>query len=130
MILATFNKYDPFGSLHAELAGIELYTFHPGGMELPGGKDMVSTNHPEFGQGSIIPPTVIYDFEDIITPAPMADFDRDADTDLRDVQFFQVCYTGVPEGFPLLPDGCFAFDFDEDVDVDLDDLAAFLQFLE
>ena len=56
----------------------------------------------------------------------MADFDRDADIDLRDFAEFQGCFSG--SGVPMAP-GCDTFDFEGDQDVDDTDYAAFLDAL-
>ncbi|MGB0715257.1 MAG: hypothetical protein ACPGXK_05225 [Phycisphaerae bacterium] len=120
-----FNKYDPFGSLYAEYAGIELYTHHGGGLPLAAGQEMINPNHPEFGPGTIITPTVIYT-EDAIAPVGPADFDADADVDFEDYRWLQNCFTGQPEGFSILAIGCEAFDVDKDDDIDAIDYEAFV----
>jgi hypothetical protein len=124
-----FNKYDPFGSLHTEYAGIELYTLHGGGLVLPTGKDMINEDHPELGHGTILSAAEVFREEDIITPIPPGDFDADADVDVQDIRWFQNCFTGEPEGFILLNLGCEVFDFDKDVDVDIVDYAELINHL-
>lgn len=118
-----FSKYDPFASLKAEAAGVELYTWHGGGLPWPAGENMI---HPQLGPGTIIPPRVIYRQDDI-QPLSPGDFDADTDVDAQDVRWFQNCFTGPgSEGLLLLETGCERFDLDEDVDVDATDYAGFL----
>ncbi len=120
-----FNKYDPFGSLRTESTGVELNTWHGGGLPWPSGNNMI---HPRLGPGTIIPPRIIYRLEDI-QPLMPGDFDADSDVDAQDARWFQTCFTGPPdEGVLLLDIGCERFDFDEDVDVDAADYALFLGF--
>lgn len=119
-----FNRYDPQAQNNppTERAGIELYSFHPGGLPWPAGENLV---HPVFGPATIVPPRVIYQEEDIL---PLIDFDYDADSDvdLLDYQWLQTCYTGPAGDEPFYFDlGCSTFDSDNDQDVDLDDFSAF-----
>ncbi len=117
-----FNSYDPGERFGNGRAGVEVYSWHGGGLPWPAGWNMV---HPEFGPATLAPPWVIYQ-ADAVKPAVKGDFDADYDIDLRDVQWFQIC--GDPNYF-LLPAGCDAFDFGGDGRVRLNDFAAFGQVL-
>lgn len=121
-----FNKYDPFAALRSEFAGIELYTHHGGGLPLPAGANMINPNHPEFGPGTIIPPFVIYP-EEVIEPVAPADYNADQAVDFKDYRWLQNCFTGQPEGFPILSIGCEVFDTDKDDDIDSLDYDFFIQ---
>jgi hypothetical protein len=116
IVITYFNNYDPFGERGAPYSGIELYSWHGDGLAWPAGEQMT---HAVRGPGTLVPPRVIYQIDD---PEPIAkgDFDADGDVDLRDFQWFQVCFGGSI----VLAAGCDWLDFDEDVDVDADDFAA------
>ena len=116
-----YNRYDPDGSLGAPRAGVELYSWHAGGLTLPGGMNMV---HSEFGPGTIVPPSVIFQAQDVV-PAVRGDFDGDADIDFADFRWFQVCFEPPDGGFVILASGCDWLDMDGDGDVDLDDYRSF-----
>ncbi len=119
-----FNKYEPDSDQGLERAGIELYSWHGGGLPWPGGENLV---HPERGAATILPPEVIYQSQDVL-PVIQGDYDGDFDVDLHDARWFQYCHTGRGDevgGFTLEL-GCNKLDFDDDADVDTDDLAAFL----
>ncbi len=116
-----FNRYDPDNVAGAPNAGIELYSWHGEGFAWPAGMNMV---HAVRGPGTLAPPSIIYQFEDVGV-VPPGDFDADGDVDFKDFQWFQPCFFP-PNGFIILPDGCETFDLDGDGDVDLDDLQAFL----
>lgn len=118
-----FNRYDFLGLENHRFAGIELYSWHPGGLKLPGGDLLV---HPLFGPATIVPPNVIYQEEDI-RPLIAGDFEADSDIDVSDFQWFQHCFTGDEgeDGGVLLDLGCANLDFDGDGDVDLDDYTGF-----
>ncbi len=112
-----FNRFDPDGSLGAPRAGFEFYGWYEGGMALPGGQNMV---HSVFGPGTLVPPDVIYQVDDIV-PATLGDFDGDADIDFVDMRWFQTCFQPPDGGFIILAAGCDWLDMDDDGDVDLDD---------
>ena len=120
-----FNRYEPDSEDGLERAGIELYSWHGGGLPWPGGNNLV---HAIRGPSTIVPPRVIYQPEDVL-PLVKGDYDSDFDIDLLDFRWFQVCYTGIGDegkGFNLEL-GCKSLDFDDDQDVDGDDLSAFHQ---
>lgn len=127
-----FNQYDDDPEpdptvFHAEYTGVELYTWHGSEMVLPGGLAMI---HPERGQGTIIPPRVIYQEPDIVD-VPAGDYDADEDVDLFDVAGMQVCFSGMMgEEQIFLPASCDVFDDDGDGDLDLADYQAFVSRLE
>ncbi|MGB0716687.1 MAG: hypothetical protein ACPGXK_12460, partial [Phycisphaerae bacterium] len=107
---------------HTEYTGIELYTWHGSELDHPGGLFMI---HPERGQGTIIPPRVIYQEEDQ-TEVITHDFDADQNIDLFDFGWMQNCFSGpVTEESFFLDPGCFIFDSDEDGDLDLFDYPDF-----
>lgn len=113
-----FNRYDPDGLLGREYAGIELYSWHEGGLSWPGGDYLV---HPVYGPATIVPPEVIYQPQDIQQLVP-GDFDADGDVDNGDLGWFQTCFTGAADEDQFFLDlGCTAVDFHGDEDVDLDD---------
>lgn len=118
-----FNRYDPQNAVNMDRAGVELYSWHGGGLPWPAGNNLV---HPVLGPATIVPPWVIYQANDV-QPLIAGDFDADSDVDLSDMQWMQNCYTGSgdEEGGFLLEPGCPALDFDEDVDVELSDYAGF-----
>jgi len=121
-----YNRYDPLAQLSPprDRAGVELYSFHPGGLPWPSGQALVNSI---FGPSTITPPGVIYQADDILPVIP-GDFDLDTDIDLVDAHWFQTCHTGSvdPEGEPInLNLGCDTMDFDGDLDVDLDDFMIF-----
>ncbi len=116
-----YNRYDPDGSLGAPRAGFELYGWYEGGVSLPGGLNMV---HSVFGQGTLVPPRVIFQAEDIVPPI-RGDFDGDADIDFIDFRWFQDCFQPSDGGFIILASGCDWLDMDEDGDVDLNDYRIF-----
>jgi len=112
------NRYDPTGELGSPWAGMELHSWHGGGLPWPMGERMI---HPLFGPGTIVPPRVIYQQEDV-QPVQPGDFTADTFVDFRDLQFFQSCFTGPGDDiFIILNAGCHNFDFDDDIDVDLND---------
>ncbi len=117
--ITTFNRYDPKGVMRH--AGIEFYSWHGGALNWPAGENLV---HPVFGAATIVPPRVIYQFEDI-RPLVKGDFDADFDIDVLDFQWLQTCFTGPGGDDVFLDEGCNALDFDDDNDVDVDDFAAF-----
>jgi hypothetical protein len=114
-----FNRYDPFGDLGAPMAGVELYGFWPSDKAWPAGQQMFQ---PIFGFGKLVPPDVIYQAEDVL-PVPKGDFDADADIDLKDYQWLQVC---ADPSFIFLPSGCDAFDIDNDSLISRDEVRTFL----
>lgn len=117
-----YNRYDPEGEFGADTAGVELYSWHGGGLALPNGDRMI---HPYFGSGTIVPPRVIYAGEDI-QPIPPGDYNGDTMINLRDWQSFQSCFTGPGDDvFIILNVGCHNFDFEDDIDVDLVDFEVF-----
>lgn len=119
-----FNRYDPTGASGNETAGVELYSWYPGGLAWPTGNILV---HHRLGPMTILPPEVIYQRDQVVAPLK-GDFEADFDIDLRDFQWLQVCYTG-PDNFDLGL-GCQAHDFDFDGDLDGDDLAPFVDRLD
>ena len=115
-----FNRYDPNGELAAPLAGIELYGFHAESDKFwPAGQQMF---HEVFGFGRLVPPSVIYQAEDV-QPLRGGDFDGDTDLDLLDYQWLQIC--GDPT-FIFLPAGCDVYDLDATQSIDASERAAFL----
>lgn len=118
-----FNRYDPNGESEPSMgrAGIELYSWHGGGLAWPAGDKMV---HPMRGSATLVPPRVVYQAEDIL-PVVKGDFNADSNLDLLDYRWFETCFTGALDGGIVLSLGCDAHDFDDDNDVDADDLAEF-----
>ena len=120
--IAYFNRYDPRAFFGAPNAGIELYSWHGSDRAYPAGQQMV---HEVFGVGTLLPPRVIYQPEDVL-PHPLGDYDGDADIDLLDWQWAQICYNADPNAIPFLyPVGCEDLDFNEDGRVGDGDIAAF-----
>ncbi len=122
--ISYFNRYDPQAQNvpPTERAGIELYSYHPGGLPWPAGENLV---HSVFGQSTIVPPNVIFQEEDIL-PLLQYDYDADADVDLVDYGWMQTCYTGPADEVPFfLAIGCSTFDADLDQDIDLDDFTGY-----
>ncbi len=122
-----FNQYDPIDEYGFGDVGIELYTWHGSERAWPAGEHMV---HSTLGPGSIIPPRVIYQIQDV-SPVQLSDFNADGKIDLRDARWFQHCFSGpAAEGeFLPLKAGCLAFDFDGDRDIDLGDYLVLDAFL-
>ncbi len=112
-----YNRFDPEGTLGYERAGIEVYTWHGGGLPWPAGKRLI---HHRFGDSTVIPPRVIYHPEDVL-PIVRGDYDTDSDFDLRDLQWLQNCFTlEASEEKPpvdILP-GCEWMDLQQDADID------------
>jgi len=120
-----FNRYDPFGFLNAPRAGIEVYSWHGSEKAYPAGEQMI---HEVFGAGTVLPPRVIYQPEDVL-PLPPGDFEGDADIDLRDWRWLQVCYSpGAPPYIYQV--GCEDLDFNVDGVVDDEDVVMFNSVLE
>lgn len=121
-----FNRYDPQpdGEDDAPYAGIEVYSWHGGGMALPAGENMI---HAERGPGTLVPPARIYQPGDEL-PVPPGDFDADGDVDFADFRWMQTCWYP-PNGFIILPDGCETFDLAPDNDVDRDDLSDYVELM-
>lgn len=120
--VAYFNRYDPRAFLGAPNAGIELYSWHGSEKAYPPGEQMV---HEVFGVATLLPPRVIYQPEDVLVQ-PLGDFDGDADIDLKDWQWAQICYNADPKAIPnLFPVGCEELDFDVDGRMGDGDVAAF-----
>lgn len=122
-----FNRFDPDNTANMNRAGIELYSWHTGGLPWPAGNHLI---HPVLGPATIVPPRVIYQEEDLLPLIP-GDFDAQHDVDLRDMQWLQNCFTGSGDekgGFFLNP-GCDAFDFDDDDDVEWLDAASTVNVL-
>ena len=124
IMVTYFNRYDPGNLAGAPNGGIELYSWHGGGLALPAGENMI---HAVRGPGTLVPPRIIYQAGDVL-PVLQGDFDADSDVDFRDIQWFQECYYP-PNGFIILPDGCETFDFAPDSDVDRNDFAEFLSLI-
>lgn len=122
-----FNRYDPDNAVEMDRVGIELYSWHGGGLPWPAGNNLV---HPVLGPATIVPPRVIYQEEDI-QPLVNGDFEADSDLDLRDAQWLLNCFSGDGEEQQIiLETGCFMHDFDKDVDVDLFDYVGFFNVLD
>lgn len=115
-----FNSYDPTGVMGYERAGVELYSWHGGGLAWPAGQRMI---HQVKGPGTLLPPRVVYQLQDVL-PLVRGDFDADADVDLRDFRWLQVCFD---PNVVFPPFGCDQLDFDADGDVELDDQVRFLE---
>lgn len=125
--ITMFNRYDPGNAFGYGDVGIELYSWHGSERAWPVGERMI---HPTRGAGSIIPPRVIYQIQDV-SPVGLADFNADGGVDLRDARWFQHCYSGPSKGeFLALRPGCLAFDFDQDRDIDLEDHQLFEELLD
>ncbi|NOT02930.1 MAG: hypothetical protein HOP29_20210 [Phycisphaerales bacterium] len=127
IVVQYFNRYDtdPAAPL-MERAGIELYSWHGGGLPWPAGPAHLW--HPVHGPSTVLPPRVVYQPQDV-QPIIASDFDGDSDVDLLDYAWLQYCFTGPapvndPDGFDLLV-GCEAFDVDVDRDIDPIDFDAF-----
>jgi len=115
-----YNRYDRDGSLGAPNAGIELYSWHGGGLPWPTGAAVLV--HEQFGPATIVPPRVIYQPRDIL-PLIAGDYDADGDIDLGDFRWMQVCWTGTDVRLPPGSE-CRWLDLDKDEDIDGVDLAA------
>ncbi len=120
-----FNRYDPDPKSDRRFAGVELYSWHGGGLPWPAGENMI---HATRGQATIVPPRVIYQAEDIL-PLLKGDYDADYDVDLLDFGWFQYCFS-IPDEEEANPTarlrlGCKSLDFEDDGDVDMDDYIAF-----
>lgn len=113
------NRFDPNAEFDHQLAGVELYSWHPGGLPWPAGQVL---NIDGFGLATVTPPSVIYQVEDIPIPAK-GDVDGDLASSLTDFQALQNCYTG--SGSFALDAFCTALDFDHDDDIDTRDLFIF-----
>ena len=117
-----YNRYEPDDPLGR--AGIELYSWHGGGLAWPMGDRMI---HPARGPGTIVPPWLIYQLIDIQSIRP-GDFTADSLVDLADFGWFEFCFTGtVTDPSGSIRPGCDSLDFDGDLDVELDDYATFLE---
>ncbi len=112
-----YNRLDPDNEFGYDRAGLEFYSWHGGGLALPGGQLMV---HPTRGPATLVPPWLIYQAEDI-RPLLPGDFEGDADVDLADWSWFESCFTGPQGEMSIL--NCETFDADTDFDVDLLDVA-------
>jgi len=118
--IAYFNRYDPFGFLDAPSAGVEVYSWHGSEKAYPAGEQMI---HEVFGAGTLLPPRVIYQPEDVLEQ-PIGDFEGDADIDLGDWRWLQICYNPDAPPFIYLV-GCEDVDFDADGRVGDFDVAMF-----
>jgi len=117
-----YNRFDPQGANGHERVGVELYSFHPGGLPWPAG-----LNHfdPIGGYMTLAPPTPFYQPGD--QPAlARGDFDRDGAISLADFAAAQRCHTG--DG-GVATNACLVLDYDNDGDVDLADIAWLLNLL-
>ncbi len=113
------NVYDPDGTIGNERAGIEVYSWHGGGLPWPAGQQMV---HEVFGQATLMPPRVIYQIPpEERLPVVNGDFDADYDIDLRDFRWYQYC---ADPDFFFLPTFCRIFDFDGNGRVDAHDYSS------
>lgn len=129
IVIQYFNRYQdqPTGTFpFLERAGIELYSWHGGGLPWPAGAAHLW--HPVHGPSTVLPPWVVYQPEDV-QPILSSDFDGDSDVDLLDYAWMQYCFTGPalakdPDGFDLLV-GCETFDIDADRDIDPIDFESF-----
>jgi hypothetical protein len=114
------NVYDPNGTMGNERAGVEVYSWHGGGLPWPAGLQMV---HEVRGPATLLPPRVIYQIPpEERLPVVKGDFEADYDIDLHDFQWYQLCSN--PDFF-FLPTYCRAFDADGDGRLDGSDYAAF-----
>ncbi len=117
------QQFDPTNAAGNEMAGVELYSWHPNGLPWPAGAAM---NHPMFGDMTVTSPNVIYQPDQIPVPAK-GDFNGDSRCDIRDMQALQECFSG--DGVDVISDSgdpaCLNFDFDDDGDVDLSDSQLF-----
>ncbi|RJP34581.1 MAG: hypothetical protein C4547_10585 [Phycisphaerales bacterium] len=118
-----FQHYDPANEHGADRAGVELLACRTDGLPLPSGEHL--RFRCQTGPGYGLPPAAIYQ-PDQLEPVKDGDFDVDGDVDLRDVKYWQACYTG-PDFNGRMNYGCTALDFDTDDDVDLDDYAHFIE---
>ncbi len=113
------QQFDPTNALGNELAGVELYSWHPNGLPWPAGAAM---NDPRFGDMTVTSPNVIYQPGQIPMPTK-CDYNGDSRCDLLDMQVLQLCFGG--DGVDILANGgdplCLVFDFDDDGDVDESD---------
>jgi len=120
--IAYFNRYDPFSFLNAPRAGIEVYSWHGSEKAYPAGEQMI---HDVFGPGTLMPPRVVYQPEDVLEQ-PLGDFEGDADVDLGDWRWLQVCYNSDHDAPPFIYQvGCEDVDFNEDGRVGDFDVAIF-----
>lgn len=120
--IAYFNRYDPYSILNAPRAGVEVYSWHGSEKAYPAGEQMV---HDVFGAGTLLPPRVVYQPEDALE-VPMGDFEGDADVDLADWRWLQVCYNADPNAPPFIYQiGCEEVDFNVDGRVGDHDVAMF-----
>ena len=112
-----FNRYDPAAELGYDRSGLELYSWHGGGMPWPAGNAYV---HPVRGPMTLLPPWVIFQPEDIQAIVP-GDFEADGDVDLDDAHWYAECVLGPADIHPIL--NCDTLDASADGFVDLSDLA-------
>lgn len=115
--IAYLNVYDPNDEVGNPRAGIEVYSWHGGGLPWPAGQQMV---HEIYGPATLLPPRVIYQPGDE-RPVVAGDFEADDDVDLGDFQFYQYC---ADLDFFFLPTFCQVFDFDGDNRLTPSDFAA------
>jgi hypothetical protein len=119
MTVTYLQRFDPNDAFGNALAGIELYSFHPGGLPAPAGAAIVD---PVFGPMTITPPEVIYQPEQL-APPPHGDADGDKAVTLRDVQALQLCAGESPGG------ACGVFDFTGDGLLGADDMEVFARVM-
>lgn len=117
------NRFDPDNLNGQERAGVELYSWHGGGLPWPAGEVLA---WPGFGPMTVTPPRVVYQPEQIESP-PKGDFDADTGVTLADYQGLQNCQSG-PGPAGLGPQ-CVKLDFDADDDVDVADVLQFVSML-
>lgn len=117
------QQYDPTNAAGNEMAGVELYSWHPGGLPWPAGALM---SDPRFGDMTVTTPDVIYQPDEIPVPVK-GDYNGDSRSDLADAQSLQLCFGG--DGFDIVANGgdpsCLVFDMNDDGDVDLADAQLF-----
>jgi hypothetical protein len=114
------NDYDTDDGDGQERVGVELYSFHPGGLPWPSGT--VFTD-PVLGDMAVTPPRFIYQPEDI--PAlPKGDGDADGSATLADFAGLQRCMGA--DSPTQASSACRAFDFDNDGVIDAFDRDRFM----
>ncbi len=105
--ISYLNIYDPDATLGNERAGLEIYSWHGDGLPWPAGLEML---HETRGPGTLLPPRVIYQKEDI-RPIVKGDFNADTDIDLSDFRWYAIC---ADPDFFFLPAGCDWLDMNDD----------------
>jgi len=116
-----FNNYDPKGVRGAPRGGFELYSWHGSPYDWPAAD--IPPPHSVFGPMTLAPPWPIYQPGDEL-PMERGDFDGDADIDLEDYQWLQICFDPT-NTIGILAAGCDWVDFNLDLKLDLFDVNSY-----